>query len=333
MHRSNKGQRLTCHLSNAGHTPAELAARNGHANLAAYLSIAAAAGQTCTIPANNMFDQVSFDPTEPFDAERALLVLRAVASCSGGKPSKPTGLLAALAKKARAEESEQGIVIGSKPRQPAGRMEDHGSAPLGSCKKPVPEASCSCLCFCGTNPASVGVEIKRSMGPAIGISNSSSGHDLGMIIEDPTQTDSMLQHQQGGSLLKSSTTSCRPQDFNGRPSISHGNPAGAAVELKPGVWLFRILGAVTVAVWALYLVWRSIRTLNPGLMYFYSIPVLLVEVLVWLNNLMFVLNCWCMVSSFEFHHAASVKSILLCSSGCCWGAGIQTVLQAIPGGI
>jgi hypothetical protein len=298
----------------AGHTPAELAARNGHFNLAAYLSIAAAAGQSGTVPANNLFDQVNFDPTEPFDPNRALLVLKAVAACSSGKPLKPTGLLAALANKAPADDSEQGIIIGSKPRQPAGQREDHRSAPLDSFKKPSPEVSCSCLCFCGTNPASVVVEIKRSARPASGNSTNSSRCDLGTIIEDPLQVacEPMLKYQQRGSVLKSPVPNGRNPEFNRRSSISesHSNPGDAVVVLKPGVWLFRIFGAVTVAVWALYLVWRSIRTLNPGLMYFYSIPVLLVEVLAWLNNLMFVLNCWCMVSSFWPRHAADVN--LLC---------------------
>ena len=286
--------------------PADSAAKNGHANLAAYLSIASASGQTATTLSNNLYDQVVFDPTEAFDPAKALLVLRAFAACSGGKPLKLTGLLATLAKKAIAgsEQSGLSIVIGSQPKEPFAANANHRSAPVDTDLPPSSMASCSCLCFCTASPASVVVEIKRN----VGLPSNRSSSDLGAILNDPsrhTATQPMLKHNQ--PVLSSSRDprhghDCKSCSYLHRSSSSSSlsrsvdNPQDTEAVLKPGVWIFRMMGATSVLFWAAYLVWRSMRTLNPGWMFFYSIPVLLVEVMAWLNGLMFVLNCWNMVS-------------------------------------
>eukprot|EP00775_Hariotina_reticulata_P010775 gene10775-10931_t len=62
--------------------------------------------------------------------------------------------------------------------------------------------------------------------------------------------------------------------------------------LTPGLWAFRALAVLAQAAMAGYIVWRALRTLNPGWSYFFSIPYWLCEFAGFVLSNAFVISLW-----------------------------------------
>lgn len=69
----------------------------------------------------------------------------------------------------------------------------------------------------------------------------------------------------------------------------------AGTQLVPTVRFGRTLAAITQSLSAAYIVWRAARSLPGGWLYFYSLPVLLAEITIWLISQLFVLSIWSQV--------------------------------------
>lgn len=88
---------------------------------------------------------------------------------------------------------------------------------------------------------------------------------------------------------------CAVKQWPFEHSIVHALNIPAGTQLVLTVRFGRPLAAITQALSVAYIVWRAVRSLPVGWLYFYSLPVLLAEITIWLMSQVFVLSIWSQV--------------------------------------